>query len=202
MRISYIIASLTLVSFIFFSSCNTTYALDENIGFARIDPSSPIYFLKTIRESIELKLAGTPQTKIIRQMEFATRRLREAKSLVGSLQEELIQATLERYWHSINQVLSVSPKEKELSALTNHVVWIHLKELLKLYPKLENKNAKMGVRATINRLMQNSDLDGEERKLGCSFLLSESSSSALNQSEQVIYKERAEACFRVLPSPK
>ena len=195
MRLKNILLISTLFTAVFLSSCGNVFALEENVGVAKIDPSSPSYFLKTIREGIELKFAATVKTKLIRHLEFATRRLREAKSLVGGKNEELIQAGMERYWSSLTQVLSYEAKDEELTILSNHVSAIHLKELMLLYSKLSNPKAKLGVRSIIHRLLQDSEIKGGLRDSGCNFLLSESSSSALTQSESVIYKERALKCF-------
>lgn len=195
MKFKNILLVSTLFTTVFLSSCSNVFALEENVGSARIDPSSPIYFLKTIREGIELKFATTTKTKLIRQLEFATRRLREAKSLLGGKNEELIQAGMERYWSSLTQVLSYEAKDEELTILSSHVSAIHLKELMLLYSKLSNPKAKLGVRSIIHRLLQDSEITGGLKDSGCNFLLSESSSSALAQSEQVIYKERALRCF-------
>lgn len=195
MRISVTVTIFSIVSLIFLSCSGNVFALEENVGVAQIDSSSPIYFLKTIREGIELKFATTTKTKLIRQLEFATRRLREAKSLAGGKNEELIQAAMERYWSSLTQVLSYEAKDEELTILSSHVSAIHLKELMALYSKLSNTKAKLGVRSIIHRLLQDSEIKGGLKDSGCNFLLSESSSSALTQSEQVIYKERALKCF-------
>lgn len=195
MKVTFVLAITSLLFFVLFSSCNAVYALEENVGFARISPSSPIYFLKTIREDLELKFAGTTRTKIIRQMEFATRRLRESKSLVGTKDEDLIQATLERYWYNLSHVLNFTPKDKELALLTNHVVGVHLKELENMYTQLKSDRAQLSIRSAVNRLMQNSEASGSTRFLGCNFLLKESSSSALTQAERVILKERGDSCF-------
>lgn len=109
---------LTLIVFIlisFFSpvfaqeaSFSATYSAQmaptgNDIGVSKITPASFFYFLKTVRENLEMKLALTPHVKLIRQLEFATRRLRETKSLVGG-REDLIQPTMERYWSYINSL--------------------------------------------------------------------------------------------------
>lgn len=195
MKLQNILLVSTLFTTVFLSSCGNVFALEENVGLAKIDPSSPIFFLKTIREGIELKFATTTKTKLIRQLEFATRRLREAKSLAGGKNEELIQAGMERYWSSLSPVLLYEAKDEELLILSNHVSAVHLKELMFLYSKLKNSKARLGVRSIVHRLLQDSDISGGLRIAGCDFLLHESSSSALTQSEQAIYKERALKCF-------
>ena len=47
----------------------------SSIGYSRLSPNSPLYFLKAVREIVELKLAATEKVKVLRYMEFAERRL-------------------------------------------------------------------------------------------------------------------------------
>lgn len=195
MRFTILPLTFLLTTIFFLSSCNSAFALEENVGIAKIDSSSPIFFLKTIKEEIELKFALTPRTKILRQLEYTTRRLRESKALVGSKNEDLIQASLERYGVSFNQVLTFRPRDEDLTLLINHVIGVHVKEFINMYERLNSAKAKRGIRAAINRLMVGSDVTGAARDLGCNFLLKEASSSALTQSEQVIFLKRGQACF-------
>ena len=118
MRIYILPVLITLL--IITSFCSSVYAVDlesslsasmsaeilptgNDIGISKITPASFFYFLKTIRENLEMKMALTPHVKQIRLLEFATRRLREAKSLIG-IKEDLISPTLERYWFHINSL--------------------------------------------------------------------------------------------------
>ena len=77
MRISFV---LVLTALILFSICGVVLASDNDIGYSKLDPSSPVYFLKVIRENIEMKTAVTQRVKWLRSLEFTTRRLREARS--------------------------------------------------------------------------------------------------------------------------
>lgn len=195
MRISFVVISASIVAVFLLSGCNRAYALEENVGVARIDPSSPIFFLKTVREELELKFALTPRTKILRHLEFATRRLRESKALIGSKNEDLIQASLERYRVSFNKVLDFRPRDEGLTLLINHVIGVHVFEFDRIYKQLKSSKAKIAVRSQVYYLIQFSDVSPPTRIFGCSFLLRESSSSALTQTEQVILKMRADKCF-------
>lgn len=195
MRISLVVVPASILAIVLFSGCNSAYALEENVGIAKIDPSSPIFFLKTVREELELKFAGTPRTKILRHLEFATRRLRESKALVGSQNEDLIQASLERYGVSFKKVLDFRPRDEGLTLLINHVIGVHVLEFDRMYEQLKSPKAKIALRSQVYYLIQNSDVSPQMRIFGCSFLLRESSSSGLSQTEQVILKMRADKCF-------
>lgn len=209
MRISFILAVLTFTTV--FSACNTVYAQSEvafsatysaainptgnDIGISRITPASPLYFLKTVRESIEMKLALTPHIKLIRQLEFATRRLREIKSLAGN-HEELIQPTLERYWFYINSLPDKDIKDEEEVRGIKESLTMHLEVLQIIYSKLTNPQAKLSVRSIINRITKRSDLPNSAKILACYFLQKEATSSAITESERTILIERAQNCFK------
>lgn len=185
MRITIVLA-LTLFWMVFLGSCNTLYAT-EDIGESRISPASPIYFLKTIRESIELKFAATPRVKMIRELEFATRRLREVKSLIPTDHQDLIEPTLERYWYHLQNL----PEKLELETLA-----IHLETLERVYNQVSNTRAKMAMRAAINRLVNRADLPRSAKLPACTFLINEASSSSLTEVEKAILLERAQKCFK------
>lgn len=173
-------------------------AQDIDVGYSQIHPASPFYFLKGVRESLEMALAQTPRVRMLRQLEYSNRRLRETKSLLREKREDLIQATLERYWYHFNEVLIFRPRDEDLTLTIRHYVDIHLKEFDKIYNQLSSQTAKMAIRANINRLMEKSDVSGEVRVFGCNFLLKESSSSALTEVERMVLGERAESCFEKL----
>ncbi len=170
----------------------------NDIGASTIYPGSIFYPLKAVREMLELKLALVPKTKAVRYMEFATRRLREAKSLVGTAKEELIQSNMERYWYAYQKVVKFQPRDEELTILLNNNLTIHLEVIEGIYYQLTNAKAQTGVRTLVNRIVQSNDLKPETRIGGCLFLQKEASSSALNEVEQEVYKLRAQKCFKLL----
>lgn len=180
------ITILFTLTFFLVSSCGSVLAI-ENIGQSRISPASPIYFLKTIRENIELKFAATPRVTQIRQLEFATRRLREVKSLIGSSSEALIEPTLERYWYKLQ---NVSEKEGLRDVLS-----IHLETLEGLYNQISNLRAKMAVRAAVNRIIQRVDVPAGSKLVACNFLAKEASSPAFTRAEKAVLLERTQKCF-------
>lgn len=159
----------------------------EDIGSSRISPASPFYFLKTIKENFELKFSATPRVTQIRQLEFATRRLREVKSLIGPGSEALIEPTLERYWYHLQQVTEQSKARDTLS--------VHLETLQGFYRQIINLRAKMAVRAAINRIIQRVDVPAGAKATACNFLAQEASSSALTRVEKAVLLDRTQKCF-------
>lgn len=197
MRITIVLAVI-LSSFVFLGSCSAVYAQDTDIGQSKIHPAHPLYFLKTIRERMEMYFAQTPRVKMIRQLEFATRRIREVKSLIPKKREDLIEPTLERYWSHMNTVLQYKPSPEELTVLLNQTISLHLNVFENIYIKIGDKRARMSIRTAIFRVLDNSDITGNARIDGCKFLSKEASSSALNEVEREILQERAEKCFSML----
>lgn len=202
---------------VFLSSCGSVLATD-GIGEAKIDPTSPIYFLKTIRESLELKLALNRNIKVLRYLEFAGRRIREVNSLVGKNSPYLIPPTLERYWvnfNHLNELLDI--RDEKAVAIIIQEISLHLNSLVFSYGHLSNPRAKMAIRAAINRLsienkmllekladMNNSKMDPIIDKLylsqtlACDFLNKEASQSGLNDTEKEVLIDRAASCFQSL----
>lgn len=167
----------------------------NDIGVSRITPASFFYFLKTVRENIELKLAFTPHVKKIRNLEFATRRLREVKSLVNG-REDLIQPTMERYWFQLNQIDPKDDSDPEVVTRVKESLTVHLEVLQSIYDKLTNPSAKLSVRSVINRITLRLDLPISAKIPACFFLQKESTSSAISESEREILIERAQTCFK------
>lgn len=174
-------------------------AADVDFGSSRINPASPLYFLKTIREGFEMHLAQTGRVKTIRQLEFATRRLREVNSLISTNRQDLIEATLIRYWSHI-QNLPEQETEPDIADRIRENLKIDLQFLNRSYDQLLDPRARMAVRATINKLVQRRDLENDARSSGCSFLTKVASSSALTEVERAIYGQRAQRCA-ILLSP-
>lgn len=194
MRITIVLA---LTAWIFLSSCSPVYAQNTDIGASLIHPAHPLYFLKAIRENLEIHFAQTPRVKMVRQLEFATRRLRELNSLIDKDRQDLIEPNLERYWSHMNTVLKFRPRAEELTLLLNHTISTHLNVLEELYQNLDDKRAKMSIRSAIYRILNSSDITGEPRLKGCEFLSKEASSSALTEVEREILKGRLQNCLRL-----
>lgn len=201
-----------------FPTFNSVYAdapiktIEEEIGFAQIHPGSNIlYSLKILKESLEMKMAGTPNIKSARYLEFATRRIREVRSLHRGARENLIESTLERYWvHMQSLQGNFDLKNERVVLETTEQVYKHLYILEQLYPDLKDKRAKMSLRLAINRIskwqsdiisrlnkLSQNALEGrviEHQKLACSFQIKEASAEGLNRIEKEVLSSRAIDC--------
>lgn len=207
--------TVLLFSFCLLVLSSSVYAQNDDIGSSIINPASPFYFLKGIREVWELKFAATPQTKSIRQLEFATRRIREVKSLASSPHENLIEPTLAKYLAILQKLNSavILSDENIASPITNEII-LHAKILQQVYGQVTDPRARMSIRATIYRLLErNLELIREFNKfskphlaekiiasqnLNCQFLAKESTSSALNEVEKTVLSRRSKKCFESL----
>ena len=198
MRITIVLAVSVLSAWILLTSCSAAFASENDIGQSQIHPAHPFYFLKTIRENLELKFAGTTRVTFIRRLEFATRRLREVKSLTQIGNFELIIPTLEKYWLQINSLPQKDIEDKEVVKMIQDNLVIHLDVLERVYQKVENVRAKMAIRSAINRLVQRADVPNYAKLPACNFLTKEASSSALNEVERIVLSDRAEDCFKSL----
>lgn len=176
-----------LTALILLTSCGSAYAQSSDIGQSKIHPAHPLYFLKAVREKMEVHFAQTPNVKMTRQLEFATRRIREVKALVSIDNLDLIEPTMERYWSHMNTVLQYKP---------NYTISTHLNVLEEIYEKIEDRRAKMSIRTAIFRILDGSDIPAEERVKRCEFLSKEASSSALSEVERAILRSRVEKCFK------
>ena len=68
-----------------------------------------------------MKLALTPHVKILRNIEFSTRRIREVRTLAYNNQE-LIPATLERYAATLNTLLDRRVIDEDLSLIIGGIL--------------------------------------------------------------------------------
>lgn len=194
MRITIILAISALYAGIFLSSANLAYAQTTDIGQSKIHPAHPLYFLKTVREILELKFAATQRIKMIRQLEIATRRLREVKSLTLVNRQDLIEQNLERYWYHIQSLPVKISNDKELEKKIVHNLAIHLETLKTIDDQVSNPRAKMAIRATVNRITQRAGLPKNVKFSACAFLTKEASSPALNEVEKAVLLDRAAKC--------
>lgn len=175
-----------------------SFSASNDIGVSKIDPQSPLYFLKTIREDLEIKFAKTPRDQILKQLEFAQRRLREAKTLMTTTHQDLVQPTLERYWDHLQKVLNFNPRDEGLTRSIRQTLASHLRVLETMSSQANQKQSQIAIRTTISRISLKGDLDGPDIKYGCSLLQKEASKSGLNEVEKVVFLERAKKCFQSL----
>lgn len=208
--------SFLIIIFVLFFFVTPISAQEDNIGTSRINPASPLYFLKSVKEMVELKFAKTTSAKAYRQLEFATRRIREVKSLSVTSRQDLIQPTLEMYFQHIkelNGVLTLTD-EREVARASKEIP-MHMDILQTEYLQVTNEDAKRSISLTVNRLseweqeiitrldlLKEASVAGKfrESKLsGCNFLSKEASSSALGEVEKYVYKERVIKCLQINP---
>ncbi|MBI2019457.1 hypothetical protein HYS95_02170 [Candidatus Daviesbacteria bacterium] len=187
------------------------FAQTSVIGQSRINPSSPFYFLKAVRETVELKFADTSQERGVLQLEFAGRRMREVNSLVSTNRQDLIEPALIRYFGHLEKVKGlVNLKDKAIAKQIIDEVSMHMSVMENIYPQVSNPRARMSIKSTVFRLTRwdqelaerlillNSPFVDQVRisKLsGCNFLSREASSSALNAVEKGVLSDRANECF-------
>lgn len=217
MRVNFISLIFTFWVYLFLGFCGSVLAQGEEfeIGKSVIHPAHPLYFLKSVREILELKFAPTSEIKSIRYLEFAQRRIREVKSLVAVQRPDLIAPTLEHYLAHLQKVLGLTNLKDEAKAReVLDTVYIHLQNLEDVYSKVAHEPAKRSIRATVFRVWEwhnllkerlnpklqarlNGSLSTTQNKI-CHFLAKEASSSALNEVEQEVLLERVQKCSQSL----
>lgn len=173
----------------------------EDIGYSKIHPASPLYFLKGVREKLELHFAQTYRVKEFRQLEFATRRLREVRALIP-ISQDLIPSTMERYIAHLSKLTDKHQENDKFVPILQHNLSIHLRVLENIYNQTTNSRAKMFIRSAMNRVMQRADVPRSAKLSICNFFTKEASSSALNQTEQFVLQNRAQDCRSRLTSDK
>lgn len=171
------------------------FALENDIGYSQISPVSPLYFLKGLREALELKFAGTTKVKMLRQLEFAQRRLREVRTLIRDHNEELVPATIERYVAQVNELTDRHAKNDEVGIKIKESLTVHLSILDQIYSQTSISRSKMFIRSGLNRLIQRADVVNSSKEPICRLFAKEATSSALNQTEQAVLSDRAQKCF-------
>lgn len=197
-RVTIVLAVLAFSAGVFFASCNTAYAQKDDIGQSIIHPAHPLYFLKTIRESLEMHFAQTTNIRFLRQLEFATRRLREVNSLIFTNHQDLIEPTLVRYRSHLNHLPDRDISDASYAVKIRDSLIIHLKTLENIYGQITNKRGKMATRSIVYSLVQRIDIPDYAKLPACHFLQQEATSSALNEVEKVVLSERAEKCRQSL----
>lgn len=201
-----------LIIFVFFFSVYPVFAQDNNIGESRINPASPLYFLKGVREVVELKFTKTSGDKALLQLEFATRRIREVNSLAKTSRQDLIVPTIVRYLSNLESLTGVAYLGNVIFAtkITDSVT-TQMTFLQSVYSQISDSNARRSIRSTVNSLTGwddklilklNEQKDdslaqkvNDSRLSGCSFLSKEASASGINEVEKSILFERGQKCL-------
>lgn len=184
----------------------------ENIGVSRITPASPFYFLKSVREILELKFAKTGQQKAVLQLKFLTSRIKEVNSLAKTSRQDLIEPTLESYLSGLNDLIGTAYlSDENMAAQVSGDIIVHMSALQTINGQVSNPAVQRSIRAAVFRLTQwderliteltkadqpvFSEQIMKSRLSGCSFLSKEASSSALNEVERAILSERGQKCL-------
>lgn len=215
--------SLFFSFFIFLSSCNSTFAQTTDdlilnvatpgvveVGKSVIPPTSPLYFLKTIRERMEVMFAGNSEVRLNRELEFSIRRIREVISLMTAQKPDLIPITLERYNGHIKQADGAAGSDEGLKIRIAGELARHLDVLQRAYDTVGNPRAKMAILTAIERieshnrgLMETLTPENQQKLVksisdrqafACRLLIRESSGSGLNDTELAVLKQKANEC--------
>ena len=224
MRITIVLAVLVLTSSLFLSAgCNLILAQNSDdlvssvtdpgavdIGTSLINPDSPLYFLKTLREKIETILSGSDEIKLNRELEFAQRRLREVKSLVENKKQDPVVTVINKYNMHMDRVNKLAVSDSGLQASVAEAVARHLDVLQRVYDTVGNPQAKNAILAAIERSEEhNRDLLGKleivtQQKLikkiasrqafACKFLAREASTSGLSENDREDLAQRVKLC--------
>lgn len=221
MRVSIVVAILAFWFFAvpcgFEAFAQTPTASPEqeavDIGKSLIDPTSPLYFLKTAKEYIENKFFAptTDASKVVRQMEFAQRRLREVNSLISGKRQDLVVPLMEQYRNYLNLVVKIAPDKENIMSSIAEIQARHLDVLMRLYDQVGEPAAKRAIRVAIldvqesNRNILEKNVTGPTKaelqtkisprqKMACDFLSREASSSALNDTERFYFSTKAKEC--------
>ncbi len=208
---------------LFLSSCNSVFAQTTDdlimnvatpgaveVGRSVISPTSPLYFLKTIRERIEVLFAGTTETKLNRELEFSIRRIREVNSLINAQKLDQIPITLERYNKHTKQAEGFAGSDEALKITIAEQLARHLDVLQRAYDLVGDPRAKMAILTAVERveehnrnLLEKLSVEKQQRLIrsiadrqtfACKLLIREASGSGLNDVEVAVLKEKANNC--------
>lgn len=199
-------------------SATTSAIIDPGkleVGDALISPASSIYFLKALRERIELVFSDNNSIKAQRHLEFSVRRLREVNTLIEQNRQDLIEEVLERYKSEINQAKDLSARDDNLRASVGESVARHIYILQTIYNQLNNVNAKRALRASVMEIEAfNNKIIGDltdplrqtlidnislRQMAGCQFLAGQVGSPDLNEPEKQILQEYVTSCQKESP---
>lgn len=205
-----------LLFFVFYTLFFTLYtspvhAQENKISEARINPASPLYFLKAVQEVIELRFADSAPKKALRELEFANRRISEVKSLMATSRQDLIEPTLNQYLFYLGEMLGAANlDDRSLAEKITRDMISHMNFLQQANTGVSDPRANRSIRATITSLSKwdlqlidrlnkskNAVLSQkiiDSRLTACGFLAKEASNSALNEVERAVFSERAEIC--------
>ena len=155
-----------------------------DFGQSLIHPAQPIYFLKTIRERLEMGLAMSKASKAKLQIDFGSRRIRETNSLIKAGREDLIEQTLEKYRHQMKVAYDLSAENNDLNEQIKAGFSQQVDDLVSLYERASNQAARRAIRASIF----------QSRTPDCQFLERTSLEMEINEAERSILKQKTDEC--------
>lgn len=143
-----------------------TPSAEEEIYTPRLLPDSPFYFLKRIKERIELFLAQVPEAEAEKYTEFATRRIAEAKMMIKKNKHQFVVKLMERHKEHLTKaeekIEEAKDKGRDVERVLEIVVEatsIHQKVLAEVYEKVPEQ-----AKEAIEHAMEVSS-KGQERAL-------------------------------------
>ncbi|MDO8573779.1 MAG: DUF5667 domain-containing protein, partial [Candidatus Daviesbacteria bacterium] len=171
-------------------------------------PASPLYFLKSVREILELRSADNLDIKARLQLQFANRRIREMRSLIGTSHEDLIEPALTRYAAHLQEFTNIANfSDKGLKTKIAEITTEHMKILQVIYGTVSEQRAKRSIRVAVHKLSQWDNILMNKidpiydswfteqitlsKLSGCDFLSGEASSSAITETERWVLSQRA-----------
>lgn len=181
-----------------------------DVGHALIAPDSPFYFIKAIKERIEMALASTDDVKASRQLEFAQRRLREVNTLVDHKRQDLVRPTLAKYQTEVQNAEDLSSNSQDLQTRVGEALARNIDVLQRVYDQVGNETAKAAILENIQRAesrvretTQNLPTGAQQKFIGntaayqaaaCKFFLRESTASALPAADKLQLQQKIKDC--------
>ena len=164
-------------------------AVEEPIYTPRLLPDSPFYFLKRIKERIELFLAQAPEAKAEKYAELATRRIAEAKVMIKRNKNQFVVKLMEKHQEHLDKaekkIEEAREKGKDVErvlAIVAEATSIHQKVLADVYEKVPEQ-----AKEAIEHAMEVSSR-GQERAL-------EAISKEKREQLRQHFEERLEECL-------
>lgn len=145
-----VLLALLAISGLFFTTATlaeeatqSIKTVEEPIYTPKLLPDSPFYFLKTIKERIELFLAQTPEAQAEKYAELATRRIAEVKQLVKKEKPGFVEKLMKKHKEHLDKAEEKIEEAKKkgrdverVLAIVAEATSIHQKVLAEVYEKV------------------------------------------------------------------
>ncbi len=184
-----------------------------DIGYSLIDPTNPLYFLKTAKEYIEVHYfqPTVDISRVTQYLEFAQRRLREVNSLIKDKRQDLIVPMMEQYKNYLDLADKIGPDKENIQTQIAQAKARQLDVLIRLYDQVGDPNAKRSIRSAVvfdeeynGKTLEaikdpviKADLTekiSQRQMAACAFISREASSSALNDTERYYFSQKTKEC--------